>query len=292
MGQLDNILEEIQKVELDVNIISEIRQRINEELSINNEVRQASFKLIETINEHMKSVPKQYFANINGTSYRIGDLKETILNTTINIHYRLVNFKDKHFYEMAIDKLPSFPNSYNKKTNTLSLDIISISGNIDQNTYVDTIQHEIEHMFQENKRDKPFNEDALYKMAMFLKTNFIDDKVAYRIGDLLYFTRQCENDAYVNGLYSLLVDNYKEHRWATFIVIHGSPLYKGLMTMRQNRKWLEENKENEQVKSLFKSINTQVHLTVDKLIKMVDGESVYTFAYVKEEYFDKWILNE
>lgn len=29
-----------------------------------------------------------------------------------------------------------------------------------------------------------------------------------------------------------------------------------------------------------------------KLIKRVDLKNVYTFAYVKEEYFDKWILNE
>lgn len=47
---------------------------------------------------------------------------------------------------------------------------------------------------------------------------------------------------------------------------------------------------------VHKFVDDQIDLKLEnagfKLIKMVDGESVYTFAYVKEEYFDKWILNE
>lgn len=270
MGILDNLVEELRKTKLDTDLINEIKQCVNEELGINNDVVQASYRIIEELKEDMKNVPKMYFSNIDVASHKLGRFKTNAFGNEINVTYRITNFRDKYYYDLGRDKVTHYPNGFDYKNMTLMVDILSISGKIDEKTCSDTIQHELEHLFQEIKRDKSFGEDELYKMANFLKTYYRNDPTAYKIGDLIYFSRQCENDAYVNGLYALLVDNYKNHHWPTASVIQGSDLYAGLKRMKENKQWLEQNKETEQVKELFKSINRNVSITPEKLLKFVE----------------------
>ncbi len=275
MGILDNLLNNIIKTDLDERLISEVKERVNEELSINGGVWRESFRLIGKIAEEAKGKPKHYYASIDGASYKTGGFNDTILGNNINVIYRITNFKDESYYKLGINNLPNFPNGFDFKHKKLSLDIVSIGGNVDQRTYADTIQHELEHLFQETKRDKSFTDDDLYKMALFLKNNFHDDPAAYMVGDLIYFSRQCENDAYVNGLYALLSDNYRNYHYPTANVIHGSPVYKGIVNMRANKKWLEDNKDDQQVKELFAAMNSQVHITPEKLLVFVDKSEKY-----------------
>ena len=277
-GNFDYLVQGINEVEQHCQLFSDIRCVVNEELGIHYGATKASFKIMDKIKEKLNSYPKQYFANIDGASYRIGSFPFRAFRKTITVYFRYCNFRDRNFYNEGKDKLPHFPNSFKLSTLTLSIDIHAISGQIVDTTFSDTVQHEVEHYFQDTKSGKTFEDNNFYKAARFVKEYFgKNDETAKRIGNIMYFTRKCENEAYVNGLYALLVNNYKEIGKPTSVVIEESPVYQGLLQLRRDKEWLMQHKDSPKVTALLNVINNKdpnlgmgLNLTVNELIKYAE----------------------
>ena len=72
------------------------------------------------------------------------------------------------------------------------------------------------------------------------------------IGDVIYLSLQCEEEAFTNGLYASLVYNYKHENKPTIEVLDNSPVYNALLKMRKEVDILLQNKEDETLrKTLF-----------------------------------------
>lgn len=277
MGNFTYLVEGLEEVTLHGQLDKDIAQLVNEELGVQYGVTRASFQLMEKIEDIIKTIPKQYFPNIDGASLRVGKFKFKMLKKEINVDFRYINFRDKFFYNKGIIKINKRKDGFKLDTLTLTMDVYAIGGQIVETTFSDTVQHELEHYFQETKRGKPFNDDRMYKVARFVKEHFgQNDETAYRIGNLLYFSRKCEAEAYTNGLYSLLVQNYKKCGNSTDSVLYQSPIYQGLLQFRRDKKWLLSNRNNPQVNALLNIIRAKepkgmgLNITIDKILKFVN----------------------
>lgn len=93
----------------------------------------------------------------------------------------------------------------------ITVGLIKINGEIDYNYLSDSLQHEIEHIYQREKRgdDSNFNDKdkQLYQNALKLLQDENQRGLAYNLGRAIYLTFHAEQDAYVNGLYSVLQNN-------------------------------------------------------------------------------------
>ena len=275
MGNFDYLVEGIEEVERHGQLFQDIRGVVNEELGIHGDVIKISFDIIREIEKQIKVIPKQYFPYIPGVSYRRGDFKYTAFGKTIDIEFRYCNFRDKRYYKKYVNKIENFTNGFKLSTLTLRIDIHAISGQIIENTFSDTVQHELEHFFQEDKIGKSFSEDnEMYKVARFSKDyygNVLGDETAKNIGNIMYFTRKCEIEGYVNGLYALLVKNYKETGYNTSTILETSPIYQGLLELRRNKEWLLKNQNDINVKNFIESIRKKgLNITFEKIIKFAD----------------------
>ena len=276
MGNFDYIVEGIEEVERHCQLFTDIRGIVNEELGIHYGVSKLAYEVIQEIEKRIKTIPKQYFAYIPGVSYRIGKFPFEAFGKTITVEFRYCNFKDKTYYKNFIGNMTVFPNGFKLSTLTLYIDIHAISGQIIETTFSDTVQHELEHFFQENKIRKSFSEDNdFYKAAVFVKNHFgKNDEVARRIGNMMYFSQKCENEAYVNGLYALLVNNYKKSGSPTSSVLEQSPVYQGLLQLRSDKEWLIKHRNDLKVGELLDIIRNKdpkkglgINITIDGLIK-------------------------
>lgn len=279
MDNFDYIVEGIEEVERHGQLFEDIRRVINEELGIHYGVSKLAYDVIQEIGKRIKTIPKQYFSNIPGASYRIGSFPFEAFEKTITVDFRYCNFRDKTYYNNCINKINRFPNGFKLSTITLYVDIHAISGQIIETTFSDTVQHELEHFFQENKIGKSFSEDnKFYKAGIFIKKHFgKNDEAARRIGNMMYFSQKCENEAYVNGLYALLVNNYKKEGSPTCVVLEQSPVYQGLLQLRSDKEWLIKHKNDTKVAELLNVIRNKnpekglgINITIEELIKYAE----------------------
>lgn len=274
MGNFDWLINEINDFDSRIKLFGEVKQIVNEVKGIRREVKDVSFSIIRRIREEVKAIEKKYSANLPGVSYRYGNFEFSAFDKKITVQFRYCNFRDFSYYRRYVNELPSFQNEFSLKTLTLKVDVHAISGVVDDRTLADTIHHEIHHYFQEDKTGKPFSDNPYYKIGVAAKNTYgKNDEVAERIGNMMYFSSKPEIEAYANGLYGLLVDNYKNKRLSTSSVIENSPFYLGILKLREDIKWLENNKDNDRVADLINAMRDKnnyvggVRVTVEKLIK-------------------------
>ena len=157
----------------------DLSKLITEELGINYSVIVESEKITEEILSDIKTRKKNYFSNVPGVSYIDGRIIHSTFGYNLTVRYRYINFRDKNFFDDYNSKVPVLKNSFNVNTKTLTLTITAISGKVIEDTLYDTIQHELHHFFRGEE----------------------------------------EEEDYTNGLYTALVDNYRNDNIPTIEIL-------------------------------------------------------------------------
>ena len=132
-------------------------------------------------------------------------------NMDIKISVIIYNFFSKEIYEKQINNLNLDSKSVNfgNKKGIMELYGYSISGTLNKLDLINSVHHEICHLFQyqEGKKNN-FREGKLYfKVKYLLGSN---DETKRMIANSLYYSFEPEQDAFVNGLYAEL-KQYSEY---------------------------------------------------------------------------------
>jgi hypothetical protein len=252
MGSLNSILNDINSVLIEGKTHNDVCKIITEELGINDKVAEVSLDIMKEISKDISMQPKQYFTNIPGASFKDGLITYQAFGKKITVKYRYINYRDKSYFDKYDANIRQMPNDFNYATKTLRLTIKSISGNIDIYTFADTIQHELEHYFQETKINHSLADSNWYKIALKCK-NRPRQSLTYMLGDIMYITTKCEEEAFTNGLYAALVYNYKNDNIPTYEILDNSPVYNALLTLRKEKEIILNNKDDI---SLNKTLST------------------------------------
>ena len=181
-------------------LFEEIAQLVKEELGISDIVKAVTNDIMATIIKDKKRKP--LFKN-----KRSGVIKDfNLFGKSTTIVYDIYFVKDKS----EIDSLGLFNlGSHNGTTNTLKTTLIFVRN---ENRYIDlegTLQHEVEHAYQESRSGKPLltpKNAGIYIKANGLMTS--SDQYEKLVGWTLYLANRFEKDGKMNGLYKEIMDNW------------------------------------------------------------------------------------
>ena len=185
-------------------LLTEIRNIIKEELGISEEVIKLTKQFYDEMIIAIKNCTEQ--EKTETCIKKICSMKFTINNIKISSSIIYRNFLSKEYnklYEMPyITDGASF-----RVTDNLYfcfINVFAISGTIVKEKAMETIQHEIEHIFQQIQMGKGFGNDSMYiKIKSDMESN---DENRSKIGKLFYYTLKSEQEGFNNGLYAYLMD--------------------------------------------------------------------------------------
>lgn len=187
-----NILKEELGISNDVNkIVSQLKSFIGDNYNKNKD----NIKKYVNLPNFQNSVFKNDFnIKINGINIEIHVIYYVLLNPSLNI---------KNEY------LRKFSSTSESVKYELELYLTAYYDKIDWNEHSATIQHEVEHLYQLFKKEKPLLSDkqlkSYNKMRALRKS---DDFLTKIIGFTYYFYNRFEKNAFINGIYREIIDSY------------------------------------------------------------------------------------
>lgn len=246
-------------------ITLKINEAINEELGIADEVRDKSAKLRDEVINRLKNIEKTIIES--GVSEKKDNFQIELANKKVFIQVNYYNFRDKTYYLNFIKKIGYIGYSSlsnDGRFNVIILNFYSISGYIDEKDLYDSIQHEVEHIFQQVKAKKTFSKSDLY---LYAYKNLSNEQLENRILALIsYMSNKFEQDGYINGLYAFLKDNYK--LMATRDDIKESPVYSKLTDLIYAKDFLIKNKNNVNLQNEISNYKKNFNLNYNDFIRL------------------------
>lgn len=222
-------------------IIESVDRFINEELGIANAVVEKTSEIKRLIIDDSRMTEKTKLDS--GVSMFNGRVDVDIFGDKMTVVYTIYNFYD---FDTYYDK----SNLFNPKCGVscekgeIYISILSISGQFQENSFGDSIQHELEHLYQIKMQGKGlFQDNNLYDKAISNIDNKLYGGWTSKLANIIYYTRNEEYDAFVNGLYQQLVN--LDAFWNLDDIIHASSPYKILLYLTVQKKELEDNYDNE-----------------------------------------------
>lgn len=223
-------------------IINDINNIIVENLSISNELSKSAYKVIDEIKKDIQTERPQ-LVNIKGVTYKSNTIGINIeaIQQVVKITYYYYNFMTEILKRRGIGRIQQ--RNYIDE-NSIAVTIISVAGNIDTNTLHDSIYHELEHMYQLQKRGKSFinNEEDIYYYAHNLMHSLPQNSLGYMIAACLYLSETFEQDAYVNGMYGAVMNRVKNF-WDITKEFQQTSAYNALKNFEQYFEVFQKYKE-------------------------------------------------
>lgn len=246
---------------------------LNEELSISNDVNKLTLKIKSIIGDDYnknKCYEKNYSKCLYNFPYTLFVnncvIKDNVINKPIHIIYYVLEDPSDNIKNEYLTK---FLSTSNTSTYELIFYLIAYGENIDWKESSSTIQHEVEHLFQLFKKNKPLltqnQMDEYNKMAKLRRSN---DSITKIIGYTYYYYSRVEKNAIINELYREIMDSYN---YGIVInpmdIIKGSTKYrniqviKDVVTNEQYHPNLEEKLKanNKTLKSFLRIANRMIN---------------------------------
>lgn len=236
--------------------LHKIEKIIQEELSISQNVLNIASSIIEDIKNGLKQTKGTPLNDNKRIYYRKLKLKNVILDKNVYINVDHYNFHDSNVKTNSnIDVDTSLSSS--GAINIIQITCYSISGKLVENKLLDSLFHEIEHIYQSIKGSIKLKiPDKLYNIAH--NNLYVDDIFIKASAWIIYYSYNYEQDAFVNGLYGFIKNQGPLPQWEN---LKESDAYKSLLGIRKYREILFKIHDDSQIQRIF-------NLSVDKIIKM------------------------
>lgn len=268
---------------MDFDVINEIyrdvNQMINEELGIADHVKNEVDSIYDLIIKNTETADRSIISD--GTSARNGNFKIEFLNRELTIFFTLVNFKDYKYREEYREK---YGNSYldsssrffyrrtgkDKIVNLTSISVAmeSINGTIQNVANIkDSIQHELEHIYQQTLMDKEFGNGNLYSIAV--SNIYSSNDMERYLSNIIYMSFKSEIEGFSNGLYAFANDILKNGEMKINLIFSQSDAFKKLQLIYEARKYIIANfNSNELANALCKY--KQYDINKNNIIRIAD----------------------
>lgn len=252
--------------------LTHISNLLKEEYSISDKVKYDATRITKEIKTGIVK-GKKYEIILSENPYitfRHGTINSSVYGKPLTIHFQCYNFTDNNVFNEFRNKVPyRIKNQYNRKVNILDISVDAVGGYIRPSTLYDTVQHELEHAFQEDKIGMSFGDKPLYAIASEFRKG--DKTVAENnIGEILYLTYQAEQDGFVNGLYAFLKHNYETTKTPTSYVFEMSDMYGVLERMIELQSYVYKNRNNTELIDAIAKLKQSSHIGYSRLISIID----------------------
>lgn len=235
------------------NIHDDYKKILNEEYGIREKTVIATNEIVEKIRNTFKVNSKIETDNY-GIKHYIGKLPYTFDGFDITVMYDIINLINEEIFNKFVG-FYAFDSEYNNKRKELSLNICMVNGGLLVDTIINSIQHELSHIFDGLKQNSiiiPDKEIKLYKMAIQQAENPISNE-SQELARAIYISFKTEQIAMCNGLDASLRSNNE----ANFDITKTDEYY-----FLYNLKHVINNIAN--YKDLIGKI---YHMTIEKMLK-------------------------
>lgn len=272
----------MEEYKLNLMICEDITKIIKEELGIADEVKNTVNIIYDRILQDSKNIEKEIIEDGTSLKYNYFAIND-IFGNKLTVYYYIYNFVDKSFRKAFIRKegenyLDSgsrhiYRNIRNIRKlidNSVIIKIESISGIIQNVPNIkDTIQHELEHIYQQTKMEKEFGSADLNSFIMSkLYSNDIYEK---NIAEALYMTFKSEIEGFSNGLYAFLTELMKNGYGvgSLNIAFRKSEAFKKLQNAYKTKEYIEKHQNEPEVVKAIEEYN-RFGITKDNIIEKID----------------------
>ena len=234
---------------------SQFKQIVNEELGISQEVFQISKDVYDKICSDIKTRDSE---KIDICNIKRGVVKCSLKDVEFDINYTYRNFLDKNLLK-HIDKSGLSEGGtvfLNKNFIICNINLYGIGGSINEEDAMDTIQHEIEHIYQQIMSNKriPGDDDRYAKMRTDLESN---NEVRKTVGRLVYLCYKSEQDAFINGTYAWCMTNDSTTEPYSYRNIKNCPAGKLYLEMKDLYEVVFNNMEMEKIITTEYGLNNE-----------------------------------
>lgn len=236
---------------------------ITEELGIADQVDRVSTAILYQIIDKLKECDHTELI-FDGVKKGTISFKHDIHGNNALITVYHYNFRDKEVFEQHKEEIDCYDGASMKsgKMCWVNISCYSISGALQKHDAMETIQHEVEHIFQDSKGDKSvFNFNPHYSNAA--QYIYSIDTIKRSLAQCVYLSFRFEQDAYTNGLYGYL--KQKGNPIPNWSDIADSDAYMTLMKFENALAYIEENKDNEE---LINECREKYNMTPQHLINI------------------------
>lgn len=223
-------------------LILEINEKMNEDRSISNEVTLMStevfYRIMSIVQPSSSSTEmlKRY-------EHKYGEFEYSKLNISFNVSWDFYNIGNETPRTPEMKQFASADLS--KKA--ISITIVAINGRINNDSVIESIQHEISHFFEVSKRQGvPYKNMFQYKLAVTIlqqEEKFTEIMVA--IAEVIYISYKFEQRAFGNGAYRYLMNHTDDYFHNFNNAIKKTKLYQYLTLIDDDIELLKDNSDAE-----------------------------------------------
>lgn len=173
---------------------------LKEELDINDAVDKMNDEIRRKIISEWRGLPRENVRD--GLTKSCGSFEYDIFGTVFTVNYTVFNYRDEYAAMSGGEKYGANVKIIDK---VIELSVVAISGYIDERYLSGSLQHEIEHWFQRKNSGKPLlAKSKVYDLAVENLGSNGHNGWDGTLANVIYYSRNEEQDAFVNGLYGTL----------------------------------------------------------------------------------------
>lgn len=241
-----------------------LKKIINEEKGISKELQDITYDVYNKLTDIIKS-NKISTIHSNDVRYKSGEFcYNNFLGRVIKIKYHYYNFISADSFKLKSNKVNYINRTIND--NAIEITVYAISGTIQKVNLLEGLVHELEHLYQYNKANKVFSKSDVYVYALKLKDECEKWTLPYCIGDAIYLSRRFEQDAYVNSLYTRLMNCVFPSDFDD--TLHSGDIYNALKRLKF---YLKEIKSCKTFPTHLQNIGYTHHKFIKECSKAIDN---------------------
>ena len=250
----------------------EIHRFLLESMGISDEVSFNADRIISWIRKTVNQLPTIRKTS-NGTVVKGAAFKRYVYNTEVDVRLTYVDYPSKEVYENEYLELGNLETMEKASKQFLNIKVEAIAGTIIEDSVSDSVQHELEHFYQELKIGKDFSDRSYYRRILDFKRS--NDPVERTIGDLMYLCYKPEQEAYANGLYAYLKAMKPQGDFDVFDIGADCSMIKGYIKFKEYTNFVRKHRDNRQILNAIKDFGFSGFEKFDKVI--TDGFNTYVY---------------
>ena len=182
-----------------------IRELVKEELGIALEVTNTSNQIFQDI---LIDLREQTPEKTDICFIKTGSVNSSLHGVNFKVNYVCRNFSNKDLVEnFDIDALTEGGSVFlDKRFVFVNVNLIAFNGSVDNKEALNTIQHEIEHIYQQIRANKRIPSDDLKYAKMKTDLEGNDENRRY-VARLVYLCYKSEQEGFINGTYAWCMTN-------------------------------------------------------------------------------------
>lgn len=262
-------------------IYNEMNAILQEEMGIARKVRENAILVRDRILKDSKTREKVYDRKLSCNT-KSGSIEMDLFGiNNVLITYVLLFLKGKDEFEEAKENgsLDSTSSCYIRKIGkgtiyvaSISLSIPIVSGTPNLQFMDDSIQHEVEHIYQQKMAVKTYPNTPLYQKSVQGFMLCPEGSLEHSVGYLIYLSNNYEQDAYANGLYASIISGYRSGKTIDGL-FRESQAYDRLAKMRQCITQVSDPKNKESLQTILYGYSSSMKASIDGRMPFGDASS-------------------